>query len=132
MAEKAVTPLNVLIVDDEAGMRELVKRCLTGPRFKLIEAPDGPQALEIVGDPESLDLLITDEIMPGMEGHELSRRLRAANPNLRVLYLTGFSDRLFDAKQQMWDLEAYLDKPFTAESLRQAVALLVTGRLSFE
>jgi len=71
-------------------------------------------------------------MMPGMEGHELSRRLRAANPNLRVLYLTGFSDRLFDAKQQMWDLEAYLDKPFTAESLRQAVALLVTGRLSFE
>ena len=123
--------LNVLIVDDESGMRELVKRCLTGPRFRLAEASDAQEALELVGDPRSLDLLITDEMMPGMEGHELSRRLRAANPNLRVLYLTGFSDRLFDAKQQMWDLEAYLDKPFSPEALRQAVALLVVGRLSF-
>ena len=124
-------PLNVLIVDDEAGMRELVKRCLADPRFRLMEASGGEQALEIVGDPRTLDLLITDELMPGMEGHELSRRLRAANPNLKVLYLTGHSDRLFDAKQQMWDLEAYLDKPFSAQSLNQAVALLVVGRLSF-
>ncbi len=123
--------LNVLIVDDESGMRELVKRCLTDPRFRLTEAPDGEQALEIVGDPRTLDLLITDEIMPGIEGHELSRRLRAANPNLKVLYLTGHSDRLFDAKRQLWDLEAYLDKPFNVESLRQAVALLMVGRLSF-
>jgi two-component system cell cycle sensor histidine kinase/response regulator CckA len=123
--------LNVLIVDDEVGIRELVKRCLADRRFRLLEAPGGEQALEIVGDPASLDLLITDELMPGMEGHELSRRLRAANPNLKVLYLTGHSDRLFDAKQQMWDLEAYLDKPFTAQSLNQAIALLVVGRLAF-
>ncbi len=123
--------MNVLVVDDEAGMRELVKRCLMGSRFRLTEASGGEQALELVGDPRTLDLLITDEMMPGMEGHELSRRLRAANPNLKVLYLTGHSDRLFDAKQHMWDLEAYLDKPFTVESLRQAVAMLVVGRLSF-
>jgi len=124
-------PLNVLIVDDEAGMRELVRRCLTHPRFRLTEASGGQEALELVGDPRTLDLLVTDEMMPGMEGHELSRRLRAANPNLKVLYLTGFSDRLFDAKQQMWDLEAFLDKPFSPEALRQAVALLVVGKLSF-
>lgn len=122
---------NVLIVDDENGMRELVRRCLTDLQFKLIEASSGEEAITVAGDPNELDLLITDEMMPGMEGHELSRRLRAANPNLRVLYLTGFSDKLFDAKQQMWDLEAYLDKPFSAKSLREAVALLMVGRLTF-
>ena len=109
-----------------------MRKCLTDDRFRLTEAASGEEALTVAGDPNDLDLLITDEMMPGMEGHELSRRLRAANPNLKVLYLTGYSDRLFDAKHQMWDLEAYLDKPFTQKSLNEAVALLTTGKLSFE
>jgi two-component system cell cycle sensor histidine kinase/response regulator CckA len=123
--------LSVLVVDDERGIRELVKRCLPDPRFRLSEASSGEEALATVGDPKTLDLLITDEMMPGMEGHELSRCLRAGNPNLKVLYLTGHSDRLFEAKRQMWALEAYLDKPFTPESLREAVAMLIVGRLKF-
>ena len=125
------SPTKVLIVDDEGPMRELVRRCLSDLHFQLLDAGSGEEALSVAGDPSELDLLITDEMMPGMEGHELSRRLRARNPNLKVLYLTGFADRLFDAKQQMWDLEAYLDKPFSAEGLRQAVALLMVGRLRF-
>ena len=96
-----------------------------------MEAASGEEALTVAGDPSELELLVTDEMMPGMEGHELSRRLRAANPDLKVLYLTGFSDHLFDAKQQMWDLEAYLDKPFSVQSLREAVDLLMVGRLKF-
>jgi CheY-like chemotaxis protein len=123
--------LSVLVVDDERGIRALVKRCLPDPRFRLAEASGGEEALALVGDPSTLDLLITDEMMPGMEGHELSRRLRAANPNLKVLYLTGHSDRLFEAKQKMWALEAYLDKPFTPEGLCEAVAMLMVGRLKF-
>ena len=129
MAEAAT--LSVMVVDDERAIRELVKRCLPDPRFRLAEASGGDEAIALVGDPKTLDLLITDEMMPGMEGHELSRCLRAGNPNLKVLYLTGHSDRLFEAKRQMWALEAYLDKPFTPESLREAVAMLMVGRLQF-
>jgi two-component system cell cycle sensor histidine kinase/response regulator CckA len=128
---QAVKTSTVLIVDDESPMRELIRRYLMDLDFKLLEAGSGEEALAVATDPDKLDLLITDEVMPGIEGHELSRRLRSANPNLKVLYLTGFADHLFDAKQQMWDLEAYLDKPFTAQSLREAVALLMTGRLKF-
>jgi two-component system, cell cycle sensor histidine kinase and response regulator CckA len=129
LAEAAT--MSVLVVDDEPAVRELVKRCLSDSRFRLSEASDGHEALALVGDPNALDLLITDEMMPGMEGHELSRRLRTVNPNLKVLYLTGHSDRLFEAKRQMWALEAYLDKPFTLDSLREAVAMLLVGRLQF-
>ena len=129
MAEAAT--LSVLVVDDERGIRELVKRCLPDPRFRLAEASGGDEALALVSDPKALDLLITDEMMPGMEGHELSRRLRVGNANLRVLYLTGHSDRLFEAKRQLWRLEAYLDKPFTPDGLREAVAMLMVGRLQF-
>jgi two-component system cell cycle sensor histidine kinase/response regulator CckA len=126
------TPLlKVLLADDEQGLRELVKRFLQS-RFDFVEASNGKEALALVSDPTKIDLLITDEMMPEMEGHELSRRLRQLNPDLRVLYLTGYSDRLFDKKDRLWDYEAYLDKPFTQKSLNEAVALLMTGKLSFE
>jgi two-component system cell cycle sensor histidine kinase/response regulator CckA len=126
------TPLlKVLLADDEQGLRELVKRFLQS-RFDFVEASNGKEALALVSDPTKIDLLITDEMMPEMEGHELSRRLRQLNPDLRVLYLTGYSDRLFDKKDRLWDNEAYLDKPFTQKSLNEAVALLMTGKLSFE
>ena len=127
---RAAGRFNVLCVDDEGGVRELVRRCLVDNRLSLTIAASGEEALADTPDPDSVDLLITDEVMPGIEGHELARRLRQANPNLKVLYLTGHADRLFDAKSQMWNSEAYLDKPFSPEGLREAVALLVVGRLS--
>lgn len=123
----ADTRLRVLVVDDEEGMRQLVRRCLAQD-CDLIEAGGGAEALALVGEGSAVDLLVTDEMMPEMEGHELARRLRTQNPDLKVLYLTGFADQLFDAKNQMWESEAYLDKPFTRDSLRQAIAQVVFGR----
>jgi two-component system cell cycle sensor histidine kinase/response regulator CckA len=123
--------LKVLLADDEPGLRELVKRFLDS-RFDIVEASNGKEALALVPDPTKIDLLITDEMMPEMEGHELSRRLRQMNPDLKVLYLTGHSDHLFDKKDRLWDLEAYLDKPFSQKSLNEAVALLMTGKLTFD
>ena len=131
-SKPAGTSLTVLIADDEAAMRKLVRRCLDHSRFNVVEAESGRQAIELVKDARTLDLLITDEMMPEMRGHELSRQLRLQNPDLKVLYLTGHSDHLFDQKERMWDLEAYLDKPFTHKALNEAVALLMTGRLSFD
>jgi two-component system cell cycle sensor histidine kinase/response regulator CckA len=130
--DHAKSQFKVLIADDEPGMRELVRRFLGPSRFEIIEAASGKEALAAAPDAKKLDLLITDEMMPEMEGHELSRRMRQQNPDLRVLYLTGHSDHLFDKKERMWDLEAYLDKPFSQKSLNEAVALLMTGRLSFD
>ena len=51
-------------------------------------------------------------------------------PDLKVLYITSHADRLFEAKPQLWSGEAYLDKPFTREGLREAVALLLFGRMT--
>ena len=123
--------MKVLLADDEPGVRGIIKRFLD-PRFEIVEAANGNEALALVPDAMTIDLLITDEMMPEMEGHELSRRLRQQNPDLKVLYLTGYSDHLFDQVVRLWDFEAYLDKPFTQKSLNEAVALLVAGRISFE
>ena len=130
-SKESVKPrMKVLIADDERAMREVVKRFLAESPFDIIEAASGKDAIAAVPDARALDLLITDEMMPEMEGHELSRRLRLQNPDLKVLYLTGHSDHLFDKKDRMWALEAYLDKPFTRKSLNEAIALLVTGKLT--
>jgi len=123
--------LRVLLADDEPAIRVLVKTFLDA-RFDIVEAANGREALDLVPDATTLDLLITDVVMPEMQGHELSRRMRQQNPDLRVLYLTGYVDHLFEMKDRMWAFEAYLDKPFTEKSLNEAVAMLVSGRISLE
>jgi len=74
-------------------------------------------------------LLVTDLMMPQMTGDELARRLRLGEPDLKILYLTGFSDRLFKDKVTLWENEAYLDKPCTLKSLREAVSLMLSGHI---
>ena len=68
-------------------------------------------------------------MMPQMTGDELARRLRQNQPSLKVLYLTGFSDRLFKEEATLWQDEAFLEKPCSVKGLMEAVALLLFGRL---
>ncbi|MCU1385377.1 MAG: two-component system sensor histidine kinase/response regulator [Acidobacteria bacterium] len=124
----AEQPIAILAVDDEPGVLALVRRCLDDVRVTLTEAPGGKEALALIAKTPGLDLLITDLRMPEMEGDELVRQVRANAPDLKVLYLTSHADRLFEAKPQLWAEEAYLDKPFSREGLREAVALLLYGR----
>jgi CheY-like chemotaxis protein len=122
-------PIAILTVDDEPGVLALVRRCLDDQRITLIEASSGKAALEQMSTGRRpVDLLLTDLWMPDMEGDELARQLRVLEPCLRVLYLTSHVDKLFEAKPQLWADEVYLDKPFTREGLREAVALLLFGR----
>lgn len=120
----------LLVVDDETPIVQFVRRVLEGSAYEVVTAQSGAEALEIVADSEPFDALITDLAMPAMSGDELARRLRAASPDIKVLYLTGFSDQLFRDKVVLWNDEAFLDKPTTIEGLRQAVSLLVYGRVS--
>jgi DNA-binding NarL/FixJ family response regulator len=75
------------------------------------------------------DVEVTDLMMTGMAGDELARRLRHNEPRLKVLYLTGHSDRLFMEKVTLWQDESCLEKPCRVKGLREAVALLFWGRI---
>jgi len=121
-------PLVILAVDDEAGVLALVRRCLDDGRVTLLEAASGKEALEHLTPGRPLDLLLTDLRMPDMEGDELAREFRGVQPDLKVLYLTSHADRLFEAKVRLLNREAYLDKPFTREGLREAVAMAIFSR----
>ena len=120
-------PPNILIVDDEPSVQRFVERVLSEAGYATTVAGDGPEALEAASRMEELDLVVTDVMMPQMTGDELGRRLRAQRPTVKVLYLTGFSDRLFKEKVTLWADEAFLDKPCTVKGLLEAVALLLFG-----
>jgi two-component system cell cycle sensor histidine kinase/response regulator CckA len=124
------TPENIqaLIVDDEEPVGRFVDRVLRGAGYSTMRASDGPEALEVASKLQTLDILVTDLMMPNMTGDELARQLRQREPGLKVLYLTGYSDRLFRQKSTLWEDEAFLDKPCSTAGLLQAVALLVFGR----
>jgi two-component system cell cycle sensor histidine kinase/response regulator CckA len=122
-------PVSVLVVDDEEPIRKFVERVLREAGYQTALASDGPEAIEVASKLASLEILVTDVMMPEMAGDELARRLRLLQPSLKVLYLTGYADNLFKEKVTLWEDEAYLDKPCSLKSLVQAVSLLLYGRL---
>jgi two-component system cell cycle sensor histidine kinase/response regulator CckA len=117
----------VLIVDDEEPVVRFVDRVLRDAGYKTVTATSGPEAIETAKRIGALGALVTDVMMPGMTGDELARILRQSEPSLKVLYLTGYSDRLFKEKATLWADEAFLDKPCTMKGLREALSLLVNG-----
>ena len=117
----------ILIVDDEESVRRFVERVLHEAGYETALAGDGVEALEVAKRLGSFDLLVTDVMMPNMTGDELARRLRREEPKLKILYLTGYSDRLFKDKMTLWEDEAFLDKPCSVKSLKEAVSLLLSG-----
>lgn len=129
MKSAAKRSQSVLVVDDEDLVRKFVERVLREAGYQTTTASDGPEALAVAAKLETFDILVTDVMMPQMTGDELARRIRIATPGIKVLYLTGFSDRLFKEKVTLWADEAFLDKPCSVTGLLQAVSLLLFGRL---
>jgi CheY-like chemotaxis protein len=122
--------IGVLVVDDEEPVRKFVERVLHEAGYATAVAADGAEAIQVAATLDPFDLVVTDVMMPRMSGDELARRLRASRPSLKVLYLTGFSDRLFKDKVTLWEDEAFLDKPCSVNGLLQAVSLLTLGRVN--
>lgn len=119
----------VLVVDDDAQMRELEKRILhTGP-YEVIEAAGAREALAFLRTGRHVDLVIADLDMPEVSGEEMVMEIRRARPGQKVLYVSGNVDRLLDARQILGEGEAFVDKPFTAKMLLEGVSLLLFDTL---
>jgi two-component system, cell cycle sensor histidine kinase and response regulator CckA len=127
------TPLNVpptiLVVDDEEPIRLIARRVLEGEGYAVTEASRGLDAIALLEGGAKLDLLIADLQMPELDGDEMAKQIRLTRPHLKVLYVTGHIDRLLDERPVLSDGEAYLDKPFSAAGLLEAVSLILFGTL---
>jgi two-component system cell cycle sensor histidine kinase/response regulator CckA len=120
---------NILVVDDEPPVLELQSRILTQAGFNVVTVEYAEKALQVITDDKHFDLVIADVHMPGMNGDEMARRIRATRPDLKILFVTGFADTLFSSQPMLWENQAFLDKPFTPRGLLEAVSLLLHGDL---
>jgi two-component system, cell cycle sensor histidine kinase and response regulator CckA len=108
----------LLLVEDEAAVRASVRRLLEWHGYTVLEARNGEDALRVYEANESgIDLVLTDLVMPEMGGHELIERLRAHNPALRVLFMSGYTERAFSSNGSMPPGTGFVEKPFTVETL---------------
>jgi CheY-like chemotaxis protein len=130
VAAPAARAARVLIVDDDDLFRTFVARVLREEGYVTAVARDGEEALALAANGDPFDLLLTDEMMPCIPGHQLARYMRSRQPNIKVLYVTGYSDRLFGEKQSLWADEAFLDKPCGPAAILQAAALLLSGAIA--
>jgi two-component system, cell cycle sensor histidine kinase and response regulator CckA len=121
------TPPTVLVVDDEEPIRQMARRILEEAGYVVTEASGGLEAITLLSAGTPLDLLMADLDMPGLGGDEMVRRIRTTRPDLRVLYVTGHIDKLMDERPLLWDGESYLDKPFSAIGLLEAVSMSLYG-----
>jgi two-component system cell cycle sensor histidine kinase/response regulator CckA len=124
------TAPRLLVVDDEASVREFTARALQTAGYDVVVAANGSQALELVERRGPFDGFVVDVGMPGMSGSDLGHELRRVDPDAKILYFTGFSDRLFDEKTTLGAHEAFVEKPLTVQGLLEAVSLLLHGDLS--
>jgi DNA-binding NtrC family response regulator len=108
----------ILVVDDEADIREFTRLVLTRNGYDVIDASGGEEALSLIADErERVDLLLTDVIMPRMSGKELAERFASLQTDARVLYMSGHADRLIGLD----GVDALLEKPFDGQGLLSAV-----------
>jgi len=121
----------VCVVDDDPMMLDVLTRILQRENFELLVASGGPEIIQkLQAYSGHVDLLVTDYAMPEMQGRELADQVRKRFPGVKVLYQTGFSDRLFENRAELEDGAAFLEKPFTARGLREAARLVLFGAIN--
>jgi two-component system cell cycle sensor histidine kinase/response regulator CckA len=117
----------ILLTDDDAQIRSIVQAILKSRGYRVDEASDGLDALEVLrASGPAVDLLITDIKMPRMDGVTLARRVAQTFPAMTVLFISGWSDPL-DGPEWQEPEYAFLAKPFLPQVLANAVEQLLAG-----
>jgi len=117
----------ILLVEDEDIVRRLAKQVLESRGYRVIEAASGKDAIRLAEDkPDAIDLLLTDVVMPEMSGRELAGRLASLRPEIRVLYMSGYTDDTIIHHRVLEAGINFIQKPFTPDALalkaREALA----------
>jgi PAS domain S-box-containing protein len=116
----------ILVVEDEPPVRALIASTLRRAGYNVIEAADGKAAVDMIeGSDGKVDLLLSDVIMPGMNGRELAERLRGFKPKLKVLYMSGHEDNTIAAHGVLPAGVAFLQKPAPLNAILQRVRELL-------
>ncbi|MET0422965.1 MAG: ATP-binding protein [Actinoplanes sp.] len=118
----------LLVVEDEAALRDMAGRILSGAGYRVLSAEGGVEALDLAARHDgTIDLLLSDVVMPGMLGKDLAERLTGARPDTRVLYMSGYAQPVLHSQGTLDPGVVLLEKPFTAGELLTAVRRRLDG-----
>ena len=118
---------NILLVEDEDAVRTFSQRALSNKGYEVLTADSGESALTLMENEteRAIDLLVTDVVMPLMDGPTLAQRLRQDSPNLKIIFMSGYTeDKL---KDHMGENIFFLPKPFTLKQLAAKVKDVLEG-----
>ena len=119
----------LLLVEDHPEVLRLTREILRQKGYRLLEAANGADALAVAADhPGPIDALVTDVVMPGMNGRELAARLLEQRPLVKVLYTSGYPAGAFGSQGVLDPGMAYLPKPFTAAQLVLKLRQVIEAR----
>jgi CheY-like chemotaxis protein len=113
-------PARVLVIDDEVGVREVLRDLLGGEGYTVLDAPDGRSGLAL-SEAEPVELVLSDVSMPGMSGWEVAEACHARHPNVPVGLITGWGDRLDPAELTRHGVRFVIAKPFEAAEVLHRV-----------
>jgi len=117
----------VLLVEDEEAVRRLTQRILVAAGYKVLPAANGAEALQACASEARIDLLVTDVVMPGMNGRDLWARLKNLRPALKVLYMSGYTDEVIADRGALEPGAPLVGKPFSSDVLLRHVRLALRG-----
>ncbi len=109
----------ILVVDDDAAVRELTVHALEALNYRVLDADSGPVAIDLVRGNQPVDLILIDLVMPGMNGRDLATRLRAEDPNQVIVFMSGYDD--LSGTDDPFAEEMVIKKPFKLVELAAAV-----------
>ncbi len=112
----------ILIVEDEEGVRKLTRKILSRQGYKVLEASSGGDALLLCEQRnEPIHLILSDVVMPGINGPELARRLQALAPEVKVLFMSGYADQAIFQSGILEEKASFIQKPFSARDLVEKI-----------
>jgi len=119
----------ILLVEDEAGVRKLTGTLLERYGYNVMAAANGPEALDLCrAEGRKVALLLTDLVMPGgMSGQELARKMQVAEPNLKIIFISGYSAEIAGRELQLRNGENFIQKPFAVDHLLGIVRRSLDG-----
>jgi len=119
----------ILLIEDEEHVRAVSRAILARSGYKVVEVQNPAEAIEFCGKPSKpIHLVLTDIVMPKMSGPELAKQLRALRPEIKVLYMSGYTDDTIIRHGMLDPKTAFLQKPFTPEDLLRKVRDVLDGR----
>ncbi len=118
----------ILLVEDEDVVLRFVQRLLEALGYQVLTAPRGDTALAMIEAGARFDLLLSDVLLPGIDGHQLGARLAQLRPGLPMVLMSGYSDQVLDVNSPAQGEASFLQKPFTHEVLATTVRAALDRR----